>query len=78
MNRLLRDAPRPGRKPRLGAGVIKRVVDMTLHATPPNATHWSVRSMAAAVGISHTSVQRVWKAHGLKPHLVKSFKLSRD
>jgi transposase len=75
---LRRDASRPGRKPPLSAAVIARVVEMTLHETPPGATHWSVRSMARAAGISHTSVQRIWKAHDLKPHLVKTFKLSND
>jgi transposase len=75
---LKRDASRPGRKPPLSAAIIARVVEMTLHETPPGATHWSVRSMARAVGISHTSVQRIWHAHGLKPHLVKTFKLSND
>lgn len=75
---LRRDASRPGRKPPLSAAVIRRVVEMTLHETPPGATHWSVRSMARAAGISHTSVQRIWKAHDLKPHLVKTFKLSND
>ena len=78
IERLRRDASRPGRKPPLSAAVIKRVVEMTLHETPPGATHWSVRRMARAVGISHTSVQRIWKAHDLKPHLVKTFKLSND
>ena len=75
---LRRDASRPGRKPPLSAAVIARVVEMTLHGTPPGATHWSVRRMARAAGISHTSVQRIWKAHGLKPHLIKTFKLSND
>jgi transposase len=75
---LRRDASRPGRKPPLSAAVIERVVEMTLHEVPPGATHWSVRRMARAAGISHTSVQRIWKAHGLKPHLVKTFKLSND
>ena len=51
---------------------------MTLHEKPPHATQWSLRSMAAAVGISYSSVQRIWRAHGLKPHLVKGFKVSRD
>ena len=51
---------------------------MTLHQTPPNATHWSVRTMAAAANISHSSVQRIWHAHELKPHLTRSFKVSRD
>ena len=75
---LRRDATRPGRKPPLSAEVIERVVHKTLHETPEAATHWSIRKMARAVGLSYTSVQRVWKAHGLKPHLVKTFKLSND
>ena len=75
---LLKDATRPpGRKP-LTAETIKRVVHMTLHEKPPNATHWSGRSMARVAGISYSSVQRIWRAHGLKPHLVKTFKVSRD
>jgi hypothetical protein len=57
---------------------IRQVVDMTLHVKPPNATHWSLRSVAAAAGVSYASVQRIWRAHGLKPHLVKGFKVSRD
>jgi transposase len=75
---LRRDATRPGRKPPLSAAVIARVVQMTLHEKPPGATHWSIRSMAAASGLSRSSVQRIWKAHGLKPHLTKTFKLSND
>ena len=62
---LLKDATRPpGRKP-LTAETIKRVVHMTLHEKPPNATHWSGRSMARVAGISYSSVQRIWRAHGL-------------
>ena len=75
---LLKDATRPSRHKPLAPERIKQVVDMTLHQKPPNATQWSVRSMATAAGISHTSVQRIWRAHGLKPHLVKTFKISRD
>ena len=75
---LSRDATRPGRKQPLTAAQIARVVDMTLHEKPPAATHWSARTLARAVGLSHTSVQRIWKAHGLKPHLAGSFKLSND
>jgi len=75
---LLKDATRPpGRKP-LTAEMIKRVVDLTLHEKPSNATHWSERTMAAQVGIAPSSVHKIWRAHGLKPHLVKTFKLSRD
>jgi transposase len=75
---LSRDATRPSRVKPLTPEKIKQVVDVTLHAKPPNATHWSVRSMAAAVGVSYSSVQRIWRAHGLKPHLVRTFKVSRD
>jgi transposase len=75
---LLKDASRPPRRKPLAAEKIKQVVHMTLHETPPNATHWSVRSMATAAGISYSSVQRIWHAHGLKPHLVETFKVSRD
>jgi hypothetical protein len=62
----------------LSAAVIERVVHMTLHERPPGGTHWSARKLARAVGLSHSSVQRIWAAHGLKPHLTKSFKLSND
>jgi transposase len=75
---LLKDATRPSRVKPLSPETIKRVVHMTLHEKPANATHWSGRSMAAAAGISLSSVQRIWDAHGLKPHLVRTFKVSRD
>jgi len=75
---LRRDATRPGRKPPLSAETINQVVDRTLHEKPPAGTHWSIRKMAAASGLSYTSVQRIWKAHELKPHRVKTFKLSND
>jgi transposase len=75
---LARDASRPGRKKPLGAAMIARVVEMTLREKPPAATHWSARTLAKAVGLSHRSVQRIWAAHGLKPHLSKTFKLSND
>jgi transposase len=54
------------------------VVEATLQRTPENATHWSARSMAKAQGISRMAVQRIWKQYNLKPHLVETFKLSRD
>ncbi|HEY2229965.1 MAG TPA: IS630 family transposase [Xanthobacteraceae bacterium] len=75
---LLKDASRPPRRKPLTAETIKQVVHMTLHEKPPNATQWSVRSMAVAAGLSHSSIQRIWHAHGLKPHLAKTFKISRD
>jgi transposase len=75
---LQKDAPRPGRKPTIGARLRKRVVTMTTRQTPTNATHWSTRTMAVATGISEASVRRIWHAHGLKPHLVETFKISND
>lgn len=75
---LEKDAPRPGRVPRISSGKIRAVVEATLHTTPPNATHWSTRSMAQAQGLSEATIRRIWKHHDLKPHLVRTFKLSRD
>ena len=75
---LEKDAPRPGRIPRISARKIKAVVNATLHEAPSNATHWSTRTMADAHGVSEATVRRIWRQHGLKPHLVKTFKLSRD
>jgi transposase len=75
---LEKDAPRPGRTRTITDRRVNKVVQMTLHQKPANATHWSTRTMAAAVGISEASVRRIWRAHGLKPHQVRTFKLSRD
>lgn len=67
----------PGRK-LLDAAIKLKVVEKTVKERPANATHWSVRTMAAEMGISHTSVQRIWNEHGLKPHLARTFKVSND
>jgi transposase len=75
---LEREAPRPGRTPTITASVVRRVVNLTTRQKPPNATHWSTRTMAAAAGISEASVRRIWHRHGLKPHRVESFKISND
>jgi transposase len=75
---LEKDAPRPGRTRTITDVHVKQVVEMTLHQKPANATHWSTRTMATATGISEASVRRIWRAHGLKPHLTRTFKLSRD
>jgi transposase len=56
----------------------RAVIEKTLREKPAGATHWSCRSMAIAAGVSKNSVQRIWNAHGLKPHLVRTFKLSND
>jgi len=75
---LCREKTRPPGRPPLAAEVVNRVLEMTATQTPPDATHWSLRTMAKAVGIAPSSVQAIWKAHGLKPHLVATFKLSND
>jgi transposase len=75
---LKKDAPRPGRKREVSAAKIEEIVTRTLHGTPATATHWSVRRMATVSGVSRTTVARIWRAHGLKPHLLRSFKLSHD
>ena len=75
---LQKDAHRPGRKPTIGARLTKRVVALTTRQQPTNATHWSTRTMAAAVGISEASVRRIWRAQGLKPHRLDTFKISHD
>jgi transposase len=75
---LLQDAPRSGRNPKIDTRLRQRVVTMTTRQQPANATHWSTRTMAAAVGISEASVRRIWHAHGLKPHRVETFKISND
>jgi len=75
---LEKDAPRPGRTPTITDRRGKRGGEMTLHQKPAHATHWSTRTMARVAGISEASVRRIWRAHGLKPHQVRTFKLSRD
>lgn len=75
---LLRDKTRPPGTPPLSWEIKQRVLTKTANEVPANATHWSVRSMAKEVGISHTSVQRIWAEAGLKPHLVRTFKVSND
>lgn len=72
------DAPRPGRKPKISPRKISQVIRLTTQETPDNATHWSQRLMAEKTGISMSSVGRIWKSHGLKPHRVSTFKLSND
>jgi transposase len=70
--------PGRGRKPSIGPEKVAEIVSATLHETPPGETHWSCRSMARAHGVSHTTVQKIWAARGIKPHRVKTFKLSKD
>jgi transposase len=75
---LLRDKTRPPGKKPLSAALKRKVLTKTASETPPDVTHWSVRSMATAIGISHASVQRIWAEAGLKPRLVRRFKISND
>jgi transposase len=75
---LLKDRSRPGRKRRIEETKVREVIERTLQEKPSHATHWSTRSLAEVVGLSPASVQRIWKAHGLKPHRIRTFKLSRD
>ena len=62
----------------LDAEKVKSIVEATLHTKPKDATHWSTRTMAKAQGVSHSTIQRIWDAHGLQPYRVKGFKLSND
>ena len=75
---IMADAPRPGRKKALSLAKVQAVVEATLHTCPPGQTHWSVREMAKAQGLSRMAVQRIWKQHNLQPHRLESFKLSKD
>jgi len=75
---LLKDAPRPGRRKRIGASQVEAIVNRTLHRAPPDATHWSVRTMARTQRVSPATIHRIWQAHGLQPHRTETFKLSRD
>ncbi len=78
MEGLEKDAPRPGRTPSIPPATVKKVIHKTTQERPAHATHWSTRSMAAEVGVSETTVRRIWHKHGLKPHRVEAFKVSTD
>lgn len=75
---LEKDAPRSGRKPSIPSKKVEEILRRTTSETPADGTHWSTRSMAKAAGVSRATVNRIWRAHGLKPHLVKTFKVSND
>jgi transposase len=75
---LLKDAPRPGRRKQIGAQKVEAIVNATLQSKPRAATHWSIRTMARAQGVSPATVHRIWQAHGLQPHRTETFQLSRD
>jgi transposase len=75
---LLRDKTRPARIPPLPQAAVDRVIELTVKEPPHEATHWTASAMAAVIGISPSSVLRIWRAHKLRPHRVRTFKLSKD
>jgi transposase len=75
---VLADAPRPGRPRQVTAAKVAEVIERTTREKPAGATHWSTRTLAPLVGLSHTQVHRIWRAHGLKPHRQETFKVSTD
>jgi transposase len=74
----LLDEARPGRPRTIDDDQVAAVIERTLRSTPTDATHWSIRSMATAMGFSHTTIRRIWTAFGLQPHRCETFKLSSD
>jgi transposase len=74
----LLDEPRPGAPRRITDADVERVMRLTLETAPRDATHWSTRAMARRCGLSQTAVSRIWRAFSLRPHRVKTFKLSKD
>ncbi|MGA7614853.1 MAG: IS630 family transposase [Thermoanaerobaculia bacterium] len=75
---ILKDATRPGRPRQNRARIELEVIRLTTQTVPENATHWTTRTLAARLGVDHVFVHRVWRAHGLQPHRVRTFKLSND
>jgi len=74
----LSDAPRSGAPHSINDEAVSEVVRLTLESLPSDAPHWSTRSMARRSGMSQTAISRIWRAFGLKPHLVETFKISGD
>jgi transposase len=74
----LRDDPRPGAPRTIGDEQVEAVISRTLESLPADGTHWSSRGMAKASGLSTATVQRIWRAFGLQPHRVETFKLSTN
>lgn len=75
---IVKDAPGRGRPPTIDEAMIAEIIRITTQEDPPNATHWSTRDMAKVAGVSAATVRRIWNRHGLKPHLFRTFKVSRD
>jgi len=74
----LSDEPRPGAPRRVSDEQVEALIVRTLESAPPDATHWSTRSMARQIGVSQSTVSRIWRAFGLKPHRIETWKLSKD
>ena len=74
----LLDEPRPGAPRQIRDADVERVITLTLEGTPPDATHWSTRSMARHASMSQSAISRIWRAFGLQPHRSETFKLSQD
>ncbi len=75
---IMRDAPRPGRKPKISQRKVDAIIERTLQTKPKGATHWSTRTLAKEVGVSRATVHRIWRSHRLQPPRERSFKLSKD
>jgi transposase len=73
-----KDAPRGGRPPKTRDDLVAKIIEMTTRQKPANATHWSTRTLAETLGTNRSMISRVWRAHGLKPHLSRTFKVSND
>lgn len=75
---IIKDAPRRGRIPEISKAKKREIIERTINSKPPGRSQWSVRSMAEHMDVSFSTVARLWRAHGLKPHLVRTFKISND
>lgn len=75
---ILKDAPRAGRRRTISDEMVREIVRKTTQETPVAGTHWSTRTLAKVMGLSPSTIGRIWRSHGLKPHLTRTFKLSRD
>jgi transposase len=73
-----KDAPRGGRPPKARDDLVQKIIEMTTRQKPTDATHWSTRTLAKALGTNRSMISRVWRANGLKPHLSRTFKVSND